>query len=158
MLPASPHPTMNTPVSMLLDRKDSQTVLALPPSATVAKAVRLMNRHRLGSVLVASARHVVGIFTERDVLTRVVGAGRDPATTTLFEVMTREPRTILPSTTVAEAMEIITVRRLRRLPVLDEYGVVVGLVTIGDLLRYLVEAHQAEAASLRDCLAGGAAS
>src|SRR4051812_19688140 len=70
-------PLMNTPISAILDRKGS-TVFSISPSATIAEAVAEMNRHRVGSVLVLDNGRLVGIFTERDVLRRVVGAGLDP--------------------------------------------------------------------------------
>jgi CBS domain-containing protein len=146
---------MNTPINVLLHRKISSAVHTLPPSATVIEAVNTMNQHRVGSVLVTSARHLVGIFTERDVLTRVVGLGREPGTTILSEVMTHQPVTILPSVTVEKVMEIITVYRVRRLPVLDEYGVILGLISVGDLMAWLVDAHQAEATNLREYIRGG---
>jgi CBS domain-containing protein len=145
---------MNTPISVLLHRKVSSAVHTLPPSATVIEAVNTMNQHKVGSVLVTSARHLAGIFTERDVLTRVVGLGRDPNATTLSDVMTHNPVTIQPAATVDKVMEIVTTFRVRRLPVLDEFGVIVGLISVGDLLAWLVEAHQAEATNLREYIRG----
>ncbi len=145
---------MNTPINVLLHRKVSSAVHTLPPSASVIEAVNTMNQHKVGSVLVTTARRLVGIFTERDVLTRVVGLGRDPGATTLDEVMTHQPVTILPSVTVDKVMEIITVYRVRRLPVLDEHGAILGLISVGDLMAWLVEAHQAEATNLREYIRG----
>jgi CBS domain-containing protein len=121
----------------------------------VIEAVDTMNQHKVGSVLVTSAQRLVGIFTERDVLTRVVGLGREPGATTLGEVMTHHPVTIHPSATVEKVMEIITGYRVRRLPVLDEFGVIVGLISVGDLMAWLVDAHQAEATHLREYISGG---
>jgi CBS domain-containing protein len=147
---------MNTPIATLLGRKASSALHSLPPSATVAAAVLLMNQHKLGSVLVLHGRRIAGIFTERDVLTRVIGSGRHPLTTTLEAVMTREPVTVPPTATVDEAMEIVTARRVRRLPVVDDAGEVIGLISIGDLMRWLVDSHRAEAEHLRDYIGAGA--
>ncbi len=141
---------MNTPIATLLGRKTSSVLHALPPSATVADAVQLMNQYKLGSVLVLHGRQLTGIFTERDVLTRVVGADRDPRTTPLEKVMTRQPVTVPPTATVDEVMELITGRRVRRLPVVDATGEVIGLISIGDLMRWLVDSHRAEAEHLRN--------
>ena len=141
---------MNTPIAMLLGRKPSSALHVLPPTATVTEAVKMMNAHKIGSVLVLHGRRLAGVFTERDVLTRVVGAGRDPGITLLDEVMTRQPVTVTPSTTVGEVMELVTVRRVRRLPVMNAQGEVTGLVSIGDVLRWLVDAHRAEAEHLRN--------
>jgi len=141
---------MNTPVATLLGRKTSSALHTLPPSATVAAAVQMMNQHKLGSILILQGGRLAGIFTERDVLTRVVGADRDPHTTLLDEVMTRQPVTVPPAAAVEEVMEIITARRVRRLPVVDDTGQVIGLISIGDLTRWLVDTHRAEAEHLRN--------
>jgi CBS domain-containing protein len=100
-----------------------------------------MNRERIGAVLVHDGERVVGIFTERDVLTRVIDQGRDPAATPVAEVMTSALITVGPATTVAEAMAVVTEKRCRHLPVM-EGDRLVGLVSIGDLTRWLTR-HQA---------------
>ena len=115
--------------------------------ATVLEAVARMNERRIGSVLVATTYRPgemygpVGIFTERDVLVRVVARALDPATTCVRDVMTPEPVTIRSETTVAEAMRIITDRRCRHLPVVDDTGLC-GLISIGDLTKWLVRDQQ----------------
>lgn len=115
--------------------------------ATVLEAVARMNERRIGSVLVAATYRPgepygpVGIFTERDVLVRVVARGLDPATTYVRDVMTVELVTIRADTTVAEAMRIITERRCRHLPVVDATGLC-GLISIGDLTKWVVHDQQ----------------
>ena len=110
------------------------------PGATVLDAVRKMNRERIGALLVRDGAEVVGIFTERDVLCRVVDAGRDPSATTVREVMTGDVVAVPPDTRVEEAMAIITDRRCRHLPVMVG-AELVGLVSAGDLTRW-VSRHQ----------------
>jgi CBS domain-containing protein len=132
---------VNTPISVLLARKPAMSVQTLPPTATVTEAVKLMNQHRLGSVLVTYAGRLVGIFTGRDVLTRVLGRDREPATTPLNEVMTVHPLSVLPSDTVEQVMRVITGHLVRRLPVIDRDGTIAGLISIGDVTRWLVETH-----------------
>lgn len=144
---------MNTPVAVLLGRKGS-TVQTIRPSDTVIDAVRLMNEKKIGSVVVMDGNRLNGIFTERDVLSRVVGAGVDPVTTRVRDVMTQEVQKIDPSTTVATAMEIFTEKRCRHLPVMSQ-GKLVGLISIGDLSRWLTDSHRAEAEHLRQYIAGG---
>ncbi len=107
------------------------------PEALVAQAVRRMNDAHIGSLLVMEATTLLGIFTERDVLVRVVDKALDPRSTRVEEVMTDELITVSPSTTVHEAMHIITRRRCRHLPVV-EHGEVVGVISIGDLTRWMV--------------------
>jgi CBS domain-containing protein len=110
------------------------------PGASVLDAVRKMNRERIGSLLVRDGTDVVGIFSERDVLCRVLDAGLDPETTRVHDVMTGEVVTVSPGTRIREAMAIMTERRCRHLPVMngDELA---GLVSIGDLTRW-VSRHQ----------------
>jgi CBS domain-containing protein len=144
---------MNTPVSVLLARK-GHSVQTIASSATVADAVRVMNEKRIGSILVMEQGLLAGIFTERDVLTRIVGAGRDPMRTVVAEVMSAHPHTITPMTTTAEAMAIFTNERCRHLPVLGE-GRLEGLISIGDVSRWLTDSHRNEAEQLRQYITGG---
>jgi CBS domain-containing protein len=133
---------MDQPVSRVLaDKQRSGDIECISPGGSVAVAVRLMNERRIGSLLVMDGDLLVGIFTERDVLVRVVGAGRDPAEATVRDVMTTQLLTIEPDTTVEEAMRLMTERRCRHLPVLED-DQVVGLISIGDLTRWLVEDQQ----------------
>lgn len=145
---------MNTPIALLLSRKGSSvhTVSAL---ATVADAVKEMNLHKVGSVVVTQSGQLVGIFTERDVLTRVVAAGRAPDSTSVADVMTHNPVTISPHASVEEVMTLITERRCRHIPVLEEdTRHLLGMISIGDVLRWLVEAHRSEADHLRHYIHG----
>jgi CBS domain-containing protein len=143
----------SAPISVLLERKNSE-ICSVSPAVTVAEAVTEMNRRRIGSVVVLEGGRLAGIFTERDVLRRVVGAGIDPLRTSVAEVMTAELVTVKPTTTVDEAMEIFTDKRCRHLPVLDD-GRLVGLLSIGDVTRWSVESHRSEAEHLKNYIAGG---
>jgi CBS domain-containing protein len=144
---------MNTPISALLERKGS-TVYSIAPHLTVAEAVAEMNRHRIGSIVIIDDGRLAGIFTERDVLRRVVGDGLDPKSRRVHEVMTTELITISPETTVEETMLVFTDKRCRHLPVLAD-GRLVGLISIGDISRWVAESHQAEAEHLKNYIAGG---
>lgn len=137
---------MQEKIQAILDNKGPM-VHAVSPWATVATAVVEMNAQRIGSLVVLEEDRLFGIFTERDVLVRVVAAHRDPATTPVGEVMTREVVTIRPDTLVEEAMQLISRRRCRHLPVLDG-GRLVGLVSSGDLTQWLVRHHEAEISDL----------
>lgn len=113
------------------------TVHSVSPGISVSECVRSMNEHKIGAMLVMEGEQLVGIFTERDSLTRVVGAGLDPTTTTVAEVMTRDPISVPPQITLDEAMKIITQQRFRHLPVVEN-GKVLGIVSSGDLTHRLV--------------------
>ena len=117
----------------ILDAKGDELAV-LPPSATVLKAAHLMNERRIGSIVVMSRGQLVGIFTERDILRRVVANQRDPAATTLDDVMTRSVAVAAPHTTLDELRQVIREQRIRHIPVIDA-DQVTGMVSIGDLNR-----------------------
>ncbi len=144
---------MNIPVSMLLGVK-SKEVYTIPQKSTVLEAVHEMNRRHIGSIVVVDDGKLVGIFTERDVLQRVVAAGKSPDATQVEEVMSSEVETITPKTTVEDAMQAMSARRHRHLPVMDE-GKIVGLVSIGDITRWISRANEDEAQNLRNYITGG---
>ncbi|KAB2906620.1 MAG: CBS domain-containing protein [Kofleriaceae bacterium] len=109
--------------------------------ASVVAAVEQMNRRNIGALLVMDGERSLGIFTERDVLTRVIGKGRDPGRTPVGEVMTRSVISIGPETTVKEAMSVITEKRCRHLPVMAG-GRLLGMISAGDLTRWTVRDQQ----------------
>lgn len=118
----------------LLARKGAD-IVAVAPTATVLEAARLMNARGTGSVLVLEGMQPVGIFTERDVLRRVVAEQRDPSTTPVRDVMTTALITCKPETPVTECAAAMTQRRIRHLPVVGADGLC-GLVTSGDVLAF----------------------
>lgn len=118
----------------ILDHKTDRTVASLPPGATVLDAALLMNDRRIGSVLVVEDDRVAGIFTERDVLVRIVAAQRDPASTKLIDVMTSPVACATPKTRTDELRTVMREKRIRHIPVLDD-GHLLGMVSIGDVNR-----------------------
>ncbi len=133
---------MSSTLSQVLDFKGSSVATA-KPEVTVAEAVGQMHKQKIGALVVERDGAVAGIFTERDVLFRVVDGGLDPAKTAVSEVMTPDPRCVSPSTTVEEAMREVTELRARHLPVLDN-GKLIGLVSNGDLTRWVVTEQKEE--------------
>ena len=150
---ANPLHRMNVPISALLGEKTGK-VFSIASNATVLDAVREMNRLHIGSMIVLEEERLVGIFTERDVLQRVVAAGLLPESTRVSEVMTKEVETIAPSATIEETMHAMTERRHRHFPVVDD-GRLIGLVSIGDITRWISQANEEEAHSLRSYILGG---
>lgn len=144
---------MNTPISALLERKGS-AVDSVAPTTTVAAAVAKMNDHRVGSVVVCDQGRPVGMFTERDVLRRVVGAALDPGRAWVADVMTRGVITVSPETTIEETMILFAEKRCRHLPVVSREKLL-GLVSIGDISRWMAETARAEAEHLKNYIAGG---
>lgn len=127
---------MNEPVTQILEQK-TEPLETISPRASVSDAIARMNDRRIGSVVVMDGERLVGIFTERDVLTRVVPNRLDPTVIPVGEVMTRQPITIAPTTTIEEAMLIVSDTRRRHLPVVQG-GRVLGMISIGDLTRFVV--------------------
>ena len=109
-------------------------VATLGPEATVLDAVELMNDRHIGSVVVLEDDRIVGIFTERDLMLRVVAARRDPAVCRLSEVMTTPVACAAPRTTLNELRQVMRDKRIRHVPVVDG-GRLAGLISIGDLNR-----------------------
>jgi CBS domain-containing protein len=110
-------------------------VVSLPPSASVHEAACVMTRANCGSVLVIdSATSLVGIVTERDLMTRVLAKALDPATTPLSSVLTPNPRCIGPDTKVADAVLMMIERGFRHLPVVAEGGKILGVFSVRDAL------------------------
>jgi CBS domain-containing protein len=102
-------------------------------SVTVLEAAVLMKRQGKGALLVVEGSRLSGIFTERDALFRVIAAGRDPATTTLADVMTPQPQTMHPDEPFVKALRIMHKRGFRHLPVV-EHGRPLGIVSARDAL------------------------
>jgi CBS domain-containing protein len=124
---------MDTIGTIIQDK--GRAVISVLPESTVREAVELMCLRRVGSVLVCSGGDCAGIFSERDLMSRVVLTGRDPATTRVADVMTTDVVCVGPATSNGEAMAIMTERHCRHLPVVDG-GKIVGVVSIGDLVRH----------------------
>ncbi|MFL5575520.1 MAG: CBS domain-containing protein [Gemmatimonadaceae bacterium] len=116
-------------------------VVTLPGDATVVEAARLMTERGIGCVLIADAGVPVGVFTERDVLRRVVAERGDPATVVLRDVMTSPVITCTPETALDECAAVMTARRIRHLPVMHD-GALAGVVSSGDVMAFRVAEQQ----------------
>ncbi len=144
---------MNTPLSALLERK-GPALHTVPSTLTIAETVAEMNRHRIGCMLVLEGGELAGIFTERDVLRRVVGAGLDPKIMRVADVMSKDIITVSDEATVEETMVMFAEKRCRHLPVVHD-GRLRGLISIGDISRWMAETHRNEAEHLKSYIAGG---
>jgi CBS domain-containing protein len=130
---------LNQPIADVLAGKEIREVLSTLSTATVAEAAQLMSGKSVGAIVVrAGAGPVEGIFTERDLLRRVVAAGLDPRTAKMAQVMTRDVRTISAQATVEDALRLMVVHRYRHLLVQDGVGPI-GLISIRDLMSWLVQ-------------------
>lgn len=115
----------------------TKPVVTVSPTATVAEAARLMRDKRVGAVVVTSSARPAGILTDRDIAVSVVAAGKDPATVPVGEVMHRSPAVIDQDQGIFEAARMFSERGVRRLPVVDRTGNLVGILALDDLLMLL---------------------
>lgn len=131
-------------------------VVGTSPDATVRQATRLMNDHGIGSLLVTIRGRLVGIFTERDVLRRIVADGRSPDETRVADVMTSEVVCCSPEASIEEVADLMRRRRVRHVPVVDEDEMLVGLVSIGDINAHRFSVCATELVQVRDYIMGRA--
>lgn len=131
-------------------------VIGTSAAASVRQATWLMNDHGIGSLLVLAGGRLVGIFTERDVLRRVVAEGRSPDVTSVGEVMTRDVICCSPGDAVEEVADVMRLRRVRHVPVVDAGDRVVGLVSIGDVNAHRFAVCATELVQVRDYILGRA--
>jgi CBS domain-containing protein len=113
-------------------------VRQVAPSQTVAEAVALMRQERVGCLLVCAADRVVGIFTERDLMRRILAPGK-PLTLSVSECMTRDPVVVHPKEPIGAAVRHMEEGGYRHLPVVDEVGRPVGVLSVKRIVHYLVE-------------------
>jgi len=134
--PAAAHVIANVPARDLLLKKPFQ-VWSVEPRATVLTAIELMARAGVGAVLVVGNNKLVGILSERDYARKVILVGRSSRDTRVEEIMTHPVITVEPTTSMQECMSLMTKHCVRHLPVLEE-GVVLGMVSIGDVVREML--------------------
>ncbi|MEE9209798.1 MAG: CBS domain-containing protein [Kiloniellales bacterium] len=130
------------------DLVSNQSLASLPPGASVRDAAKVMTERHIGAILIAVDGRLQGVFTERDVLTRVVMPGLDPDETALGGVMTPNPDTVGPDDTAHEALRRMSERGYRHLPVVKD-GRLIGIVSIRDLYA-AVNSQLAEDLQQRD--------
>jgi CBS domain-containing protein len=140
------------PLERILEEK-GHTLRVTTPEATVLEAVEVMCEARVGALLVMQSHTLVGVFSERDVMSRVVLVGLDPARTRVQSVMTTKVVCVESDVSPDEAMAIITTCHVRHLPVVDK-GRVVGVVSIGDLVRWAIRDREQSIEQLRDYVIG----
>jgi CBS domain-containing protein len=142
-------------VAEILSEKGSH-LLSVGAEATVLDAALLMNEHQVGALVVTEAGRIVGIFSERDVLRRIVAERRDPAVTRISEVMTSDVVCGTPDTLIEEARGVMKHRRIRHLPIIGESHEVLGMISIGDLNAWRLDGQERTIHYLQEYLYGRA--
>ena len=139
-------------VNRILENKPAD-VVTVARDAPVLEVIRLMAEHHIGSVLIVEAGRLVGIATERDYARKVILQGRSSSDTPVAQIMSSPVVSVSPNDSAQTCMQIMTDRRIRHLPVLDAGGGVVGLVSIGDLVKAVIEDQREEIDQLQRYIA-----
>jgi CBS domain-containing protein len=129
-----------TVTSLLSDK--NPTIWSIKPDATVFDAIALMADHNIGAVPVIDSGKLLGILSERDYSRKVILKGKSSKKTSVHEIMSTNLVTVTPRDTVAECMRLITEKRVRHLPVMNN-GELVGILSIGDVVRWMLSAQTA---------------
>ena len=138
-------------VRQLLESKPAE-IIAISPDAPVIDAIRLMAERRVGALVVMEGARLAGILSERDYARKIVLQGRSSKDTPVRDIMTAEVITVRPEDSSDHCMQVVTDKRIRHLPIL-EHKEVVGIVSIGDLVKAVIDAQQAELKHLQDYIA-----
>ncbi len=137
----------------LLEAKANQDVVAIAPDVPVIEALRLMAEKGIGAVLVMEGEKLVGILSERDYARKVVLLGRGSASTPVRDIMSHQVVCGRLGDSVEHSMQVMTDKRIRHLPIV-EHKQVVGLVSIGDLVKAVIEEQAQTLRHLQDYIAG----
>jgi CBS domain-containing protein len=132
---------VTTSVAQILSSKADRNVYTIPASAAVYDAIKLMADKQIGAVLVTENDAIVGIMTERDYARKIVLMERSSKTTPVREIMTASVRYVNPHHSAEECMALMTERRMRHLPVIDDNRLV-GMISIGDLVKNIISEQQ----------------
>jgi CBS domain-containing protein len=145
----------SVPISTLLHHKGA-TVWQVSPEATVFDAIKLMADKNIGALPVMSQGRLTGIFTERDYTRKIALAGKTSKQTLVKEIVSSDVITVDPQESVEECMRLMTEHRIRHLPVL-QHDEMVGIISIGDLVNWIISAQDAMIAQMESYIGGGQA-
>ncbi len=146
----------NSPISTLLHHKTAE-VWSIAPEATVFEAIKLMAEKNIGSLLVMSGGKLLGVFTERDYSRKIALQGKSSKDTRVREIISSQVVSVTPQHSIEDCMKLMTEHRVRHLPVLEAEKVV-GIISIGDLVNWIISAQSAAIAQMEQYIAGGVAS
>ena len=140
-------------VGMVLKDKGGQ-IWSIEPTATVYEALQVMADKGVGALLVMQSNRLIGVISERDYARKIILRGLSSKTTPVSEIMSAPARTVNPDTTVDDAMHIMTDHRIRHIPVVQRDGRVAGVVSVGDLVKWIITSHEQTIEQLESYIAG----
>ena len=146
---------LGTTINRLLKQKTGE-VWATPPNASVYEAIEMMAEKRIGALLVTEQGELLGIISERDYARKMILQGRSSKETHVSEIMTSPVIFVSPQHTVSDCMRIVTEKRIRHLPVLEN-NAIVGIISIGDLVNWIITEQQETIRHLEAYITGVAA-
>ena len=140
-------------VSAILNQKDRH-IWSISPDATVYEAIEMMSNKEVGALLVIEHGKLVGLVSEREYARQIILKGRSSKETRVSEIMVSPPLTVSLHCTVDEAMRMMTDHRVRHLPVVDANGAALGVVSIGDLVKWTIDSHEQTIGQLQSYISG----
>jgi CBS domain-containing protein len=143
------------PISSVLHNKPAE-LWCVAPESTVFDAIKLMAEKNIGALLVLAGGSLIGVFTERDYTRKIALQGKSSRDTRVREIVSSDVITVAPDDSVENCMKLMTEHRVRHLPVVVD-GKVLGLVSIGDLVNWIISTQNAEIEQLEQYIAGGVA-
>ena len=141
-----------TPLNEIFEK--GEAIHSVGPDTPVTECVRLMTAGKIGALIVMDGDRLIGIFTERDALNKVLAGGRDPRNTKVSEVMTTNVKLTHPNDGVDACLRLMTDKRIRHLPVMEN-DKIIGLISIGDLVKHVISCQSATIAHLENYISGG---
>lgn len=145
---------MKTLKQLLAEKNKSRPLAVVAPADTVYHALTVMAQHNVGALLVLDGEQLAGIFSERDYARKVILHGKSSRETLVKEIMTEKVAFVTPDHTVDQCMALMSDKHFRHLPVLEADGSVVGIISIGDLVKETISAQQFMIAELERYIAG----
>ncbi|HEX4773885.1 MAG TPA: CBS domain-containing protein [Bryobacteraceae bacterium] len=142
-------------ISQVVRQKNSAT-WSIHPDATVYDALKTMAEREIGALPVIQEGKLLGLISERDYARKVILVGRSSKETKVSDIMTRPPMTVTPECSVDEAMRTMTEQRVRHLPVVGPEGNLVDIVSIGDLVKWIISSHEKTIEQLESYISGSA--
>ncbi|MEX2600298.1 MAG: CBS domain-containing protein [Balneolaceae bacterium] len=137
----------------ILSQKGSE-IYSTSPEATVFDAIKKMAEYNIGALLVLSDKRLVGILSERDYRNKVILKGRTSKATLVQEIMTTDVFHVTPNASIEECMAIMTEKKFRHLPVVKDDQDIVGVISIGDLVKSIIDKQKVEIRFLRGYISG----
>src|SRR3954468_16675153 len=140
-------------ISAILNQKERE-LFSVPSNASVFDAVSMLAEKNIGALLVMDGERLVGLLSERDYTRKVMLRGKRARETKVAEIMSTDLKTVSPREAVAECLRLMTDKRIRHLPVVDSEKVV-GVISIGDLVKWVIDCQNAAIAHLESYIHGG---